>query len=103
MFAAPLDRQPSGSAQGNLDYLGSLLANELGRLIQKLSAASGTHSPLFLPHFVREQQNLRRQDRLKQGPIRLFHAPLPIGCVAMSMIGTVQAGVIATSELARTA
>ena len=102
MFAARLDRQPSGSAQGNLDDLGPLLANELGRLIHELSAASGTHSPLFLPHFVREQQDLRRQDRLKQGPIRLFHDPLPIGCVAMSMIGKVQTGVITTNGLART-
>ena len=76
-----------------------LLTNELGRLIQELSAASGIHSPLFFPHFVREQQDLRRRDRLKQGPIRLFHAPFSIGCVAMSMIGRVQAGVIATREL----
>ena len=82
MFAAPLDRQPSVSARDNLDYLGPLLTNELGRLIQELSAASGSHSPLFFPHFVREQQDLRRQDRLKQGPIRLFHDPLLIGCVA---------------------
>ena len=103
MFAAPLDRQPSRSARGNLDYLGPLFANELGRLIQELSAASGIHSPLFFPYFLREQQNLRRQDRLEQGPIRLLHDSLPIGCVTMSMIGRVQAGVIATRELAKTA